>query len=901
MHRLPKNLIGARVIRKNDGTALVIRRDHGTWTYGQILGVGFENDPHHWAEYASDLIYNGTSLDLLIKQEQIKKGLDLLIKDQSDAANKIFNELRPEWQNTIEYGKYCSLAIAIRNILLNYPKVSLKNLNKLLTGRQLDLSSLEIAILKLPKLDAHLKSFGLALDHEQRLACARPERNLLIRARAGSGKTRTLAAIATIAIEDEKLNPDQVMILAFNKRAAEEIGERVRQTSGITKYRNARTFHSLAYQLADHQNRTLVFNDGNLEVSRQKQNQFIERTIHAVLNPAFREKLYEFFRKEIEQIERIGSNLKGNEYISFRRALTNYSLNGDNVKSNGEKFIADFLFEHDISYEYEKGWSWKKQDRLQGSAYRPDFSLLSHGKDLILEHWGIDPDDPRSEVPKWWKTSTAEYREQIEAKRRFWKQRNISLIETHTGMLHDGREAFELKLTCLLSEQGIECRKLDHIELVERVAKAPRTFSRMGTLFLGFISRAKKRGWSVADATKIIATRPDAELRNRIFHELAIRAYSEYENLLAQDHAWDFDDMLTSATTQVRTHGDIAEIGLGPQRSMQLRNLRWLLIDEFQDFSELYYRLVRAILDTNPEIRVVAVGDDWQAINGFAGAQLSFFEKFGSYFDGAGTANISKNYRSGRSIVGAGNKVMEGHGQQANTAPNTWSGHVETFDFRQAWVDESDEAGSLCLDSAKYEESGRIDYELAKALKSCTDFIADSIYEIEGRRWLPDVLLLARTGRAYGVTLNEFKSCLRYVLDRHPRLQDIANIKDFNLEAMTAHGAKGKEADTVIVLETTAKQFPKVHADNQLFGPFDVTAEDTLAEERRLFYVAITRAKHRLLLLTEENNESPFLEELKIAKGNTRLMAYAKGCRPPEIQLGETARLIMDRLKKNPT
>jgi hypothetical protein len=79
------------------------------------------------------------------------------------------------------------------------------------------------------------------------------------------------------------------------------------------------------------------------------------------------------------------------------------------------------------------------------------------------------------------------------------------------------------------------------------------------------------------------------------------------------------------------------------------------------------------------------------------------------------------------------------------------------------------------------------------------------------------------------------------------------------IDVMTAHKAKGKEADTVIVLEAVSRQFPKIHADNQLFGPFGVTAEDVLAEERRLFYVAATRAQHRLMLLSETGKESPYV------------------------------------------
>lgn len=814
-----------------------------------------------------------------------------------DAADGKYREKCSGWWDGSEYEHHRSRAVAIHLIVEKYKDCTLKELNALLADKHLGLSPEEIAVLKLPKLDGYLARIGLQLDHEQRLACARPENNLLIRARAGSGKTRTLATIATLAMRDEKLDPNQVMILAFNKKAAQEIGERVCTTSGIAEYRNARTFHSLAYQLADHQGRNLVFDDGNLQPSRRKQSRFVERVIHAVLNPAFREKLYEFFRRELEQIDRIGSALVGEEYLEFRRAMTDFSLGGHNVKSNGEKFIADFLFEHGINFEYEKAWSWQKLDHLQGSPYRPDFSLTANGKDLIWEHWGIDPNDPGAEVPKWWKTCTGDYREQIEAKRRYCEQRGIRLIETHAGMLRDGREVFERRLKALLGEHGIESRKLDHAILVDRVAEAPRTISRMAGLFLGFISRAKKRGWSVERVAREIHEFPDAEPRNRVFHELAVRAYAEYEKLLAEERAWDFDDMLISATEQVRTHGGLAEIGLGRHASMRLSGLRWVLIDEFQDFSELYYRLIRAILAANPEIRVVAVGDDWQAINGFAGAQLSFFDNFDGYFDNAGTASIATNYRSDRAIVGAGNKVMQGRGQAARTN-NEWNGDVQAHVVKNSdRITGDDVVGQLCLDAASDDATGKVDYDLAKALKACADFIGDSAFEQDGSRWLPSVLLLARTSRAYGLEHEAFKRRLLRVLERHPELQDIAN--DIELEVMTVHRAKGKEAHTVIVLDATAKQFPKVHADNQLFRPFGVTVEDVLAEERRLFYVAVTRSQQRLMLLSGAGDASPYLVELDLQKNRGISLIESMDCkdiRAPD--LGETARLIQQYLKR---
>ena len=801
-------------------------------------------------------------------REKIIRKLQRLMVEE---AEQIYGEIGAKaWWPQHEFAMLAERAREVRDWVRAYPSTSLSGMDNSYLGLFSQFSGEEYARLKLPKLALRLARLGMPLNEEQQIACARPERNRLIRARAGSGKTRTLAALAALTIHDESLNPDQVLVLAFNKKAANEIGERISGAAGIDDFRNARTFHSLAYQLADHAGRELIFDDGNLSASRRKQTGFVERLIGTIISPAFRERLYEFFRRELEQLDRLGSNLSGEEYTAFRRAMTDYTLGGETVKSNGEKFIADFLFEHGIAYKYEKVWSWERQERLRGSPYRPDFSLIDAGREYIIEHWAINPDDQFAQVPDWWETKTQDYREQIGAKRKFWAERRVALLETHSAMLYSGRDAFERSLKALLERAGIRCVKLQHNELVRRVAEAPRTVSRLAALFLQFISRAKKRGWTVEDVAQIIRDTPDPEPRNRAFHELAVHAYAAYEKRLTDQSAIDFDDLLISAAACVVNDGGASRIRLDQKDSVAIRDLRWILIDEFQDFSELYYRLIKAILDVNPSIRVVAVGDDWQAINGFAGAQLTYFNSFGDYFSHAGTATIATNRRSGRRIVGAGNLLMDGHGPAA-LAYHSFDGDIFVVSIDKVWLEERCEY----LKAATSErEDGRsvVNWELAKALKACTDFIAESVYPGTDptSKWMPSVLILSRTDRAYGVTLAEFGRRLAQVLNLHTDLQDLANEFFVGgapevptgaalIDVMTAHKAKGKEADTVIVLEAVSRQFPKIHADNQLFGPFGVTAEDVLAEERRLFYVAATRAQHRLMLLSETDKESPYV------------------------------------------
>ena len=99
---------------------------------------------------------------------------------------------------------------------------------------------------------------------------------------------------------------------------------------------------------------------------------------------------------------------------------------------------------------------------------------------------------------------------------------------------------------------------------------------------------------------------------------------------------------------------------------LDLRQLRFVMIDEFQDFSRMFLELTRAIRSANPDVRFFAVGDDWQAINAFAGSDLKFFKNFEKYFNQeTRTLSIRTNYRSASSIVKTGNSVMRGYGEAA--------------------------------------------------------------------------------------------------------------------------------------------------------------------------------------------------------------------------------------------
>lgn len=801
-------------------------------------------------------------------------------------AKKIYDEKCIAWMPLSAFEQALELSALGDTLLTTLKSKSLGEVDKLYREKLAELlSPVALAALKEVRVKEFMAPKGIQADDEQIRAISSPCSRVQVCARAGSGKTRTLAARAVLAIQDEGLDPNQVLILAFNKAASIEIKERVQKSLNGTEYRNARTFHSLAYQLVKPTSK-ILFDHGE-EISSREQSIFAQKMLRRIINPAFQAEMVQFFRKELEEIESMGRDLPPEDYFIFRRSLEHVTLggqwirpdgtkiktNGERVKSKGEKIIADFLFEHDISYKYERAWVWKAPF-LGGGTYKPDFSFVANGYDFILEHWAFDPSNPKATLPSYWGQSADDYRKQIESKREFWKSKRIRLLETHSGMLAGGRENFEKILKLILEDVGIKCEKLPDSEIVRRVFQNEFMLSRMSGLFIQFISRAKKRGWSPDAVAELLKKDRLQDQRTKSFQRLALRAFREYELMKEEESAMDFDDLLIAATNAVNKLGGNATIHLGHGQYVELGRLEWILLDEYQDFSPLYYRMLNAILEACPNIRLFAVGDDWQAINSFAGADLSFFNDFDEYFPGGERITLTTNYRSGEHIVKAGNAVMFGRGKLAKEARGASLGRIDVYNTQSTFVQfiRNSQTEDEWLQDKIYFPEGTIgkasEYVLrqAQVFKACTQFLSPALSagkiietaKAAGR--LPHALLLSRTGYAYGLELADFKSRLVKILVAVTGADE--KLISRLIHISTAHGSKGREAHTVIVLDATEMQFPKIHPDNLLFEIFGVTEGDVLEEERRLFYVAVSRAISHLIVFTDRDKESPYLSLL---------------------------------------
>ena len=718
------------------------------------------------------------------------------------------------------------------------------------------------------------KSF--ALDNEQ-LNAIGTKTNTLVTARAGSGKTRVLVAKLIDLFENKNLHEDEVLAFCFNRDASAEIKHRLNcecLIDGEPKYQKfdiAKTFHAFARQVVDSDNSLRILADDKL----QDRFELIKKSINYLRkeNTKYRKLLETFFLDSTLKIDRKKFTTIEHYYFYIRNSKYR-TLNGEYVRSIAEKYIADFLFEHGIEYNYETPFYLKQIDLDKSNLtieekreceefiavqkeIVPDFYLPKHN--LVWEHWAVCGTENASQKKTFEKTvgSYEEYIRTKNFKQKFWNvlqkkfkyketyKANISnienLIETY-GQDFNGneRESIESKLKMLLESSGVKCVRMPQTQLEEIVwERAKDYFTTQVAQFIdkyqqvfidneeGFIERVKS-----ADV--------DETSRELAFWRLGYLTYKKYISVLesTQNEAefakfnsydMDFNMCLKKAAENIKSG----------YCDRQIKRLKWVLIDEYQDFSKLFHDLILSMLERNPDIRVFCVGDNWQSINRFAGSDLSYFNEFDKNFSNTSLYNIRTNYRSEEQIVKYANSFMEQHQMQGQPSkPYQPSGNpVKIDNVERIFVDED---WRLKV-RQQYDENNINEYKISRYLK----IIADIVNEHKDEK----IFILTRRKEFLGKQNSEIQKCIKNLCDD----------KAIDLEVKTVHKSKGEQADCVIIAEVNESNFPLIHPDNYMFSVFGETSMDVISDEMRLYYVAITRAKKDLFILYDESNKSSFL------------------------------------------
>lgn len=722
----------------------------------------------------------------------------------------------------------------------------------------------------------HVSFNGKPLNYDdEQLNAILSNQNTLITARAGSGKTRVIVGKIIKLLELENIKPDQIFAFTFNKDAKKEINQRLNLhclIDNYNKYENldiAKTFHSFARSLLE------VGKDNILEEKKNLIKQIINNLKKN--NTSLVTQIYNFFRKETLRIDhKTFSDIRN--YYTYVRNSKYVTLNNENVKSIHEKYIADFLFEHGIEYVYEKSFypyqidlTGSKLTKEEQEEYKklidrkethPDFYLPKYN--LIWEHWAVNGMETDSEI-RHFENEIGSYKDYLsnqEWKRKFWNRNWISqlskrnkyneqllaiktFLETYySDFKNDSRNVVESKLKQLLNSLNITVERLP-IEILEQKVWEKR-IDGFTTLIEQFINKLQQNYFdSIDDFEKIIEHTEDE--KTKVFYQIGYQVYKQYKEILhdttgkykslkLKDYNTDFNELIYKAALKINS-GQVDNI---------IKNLKWILIDEYQDFSKLFDYLVQSIIKRNPNVKVFCVGDNWQAINRFAGSNLRYYNDFTNNFKDSVRLDLSTNYRSLCSIVDFANKFAKKfnfHGTQQKSNNKIYS-IVKENDISSVYADIGNKENRYLklLDDEEYNK-----LEKARYLIECEKIIKENPNS--------KIYILNRSNTLLGMKISDFniqlrKLCLYFMSEE--------KYKE-NIHIKTVHTSKGEEADVVILLNVNEGSFPVYNSNNALFTAFGETLEDAVKDEERLYYVALTRAKHKLHIYYREKNISSFI------------------------------------------
>ena len=461
--------------------------------------------------------------------------------------------------------------------------------------------------------------------------------------------------------------------------------------------------------------------------------------------------------------------------------------------------IANFLYMHGVEFEYERPYPVDLATPTR-SQYRPDFYYPA--ADIWHEHWAVDIEgNPPPDF--------AGYRDGMEWKRRIHSEHDTTLVESSWGdvMYGNGLERLQRDLEV----HGVALQFDANRPIPERWA-VPIDQQDLARLVRTFMQHVKSAGLN-RDELERRAWAAPAPTRSRVFLDIFWSIYEEWNLRLRRDDLVDFEDMLVRASEHLRDGAADTPYDL-------------VLVDEFQDASQARARLVGELLREQGR-HLLAVGDDWQSINRFAGADLSVMTGFNGWFGEGPQMALTATFRCTQTISDAARGFVTANPAQLDKPMRSAQGHGG-----------------------------------APLVVIATDDPATALHDRLDE--------LAATQRQTGtgpVTV--------FVLGRYRFDEDVMPERtwaELDVSFTTVHASKGLEADYVILpkMSTGTYGFPSQVADDPVLDlVMPATEPFAHAEERRLLYVALTRAKQQVTLLTDPDRPSPFVAELLKGKDGT--------------------------------
>ena len=412
------------------------------------------------------------------------------------------------------------------------------------------------------------------MTREQARVVATDEDATLVLAGAGTGKTAVIIGKIAHLVRNRGVKPEAILALAFNRKAADEIKERLPADLAGAE---VATFHSFGLRV--------ISESGTApSISKMAQDNFVYvKAIDGIVegiktDPEFSGRLVTFLSGAHAKYQAPFDCATREEYDRYVEDSELRTLNGELVKSFEELTIANFLSRNGILYSYEEPYRFDTATR-EHRQYAPDFYLPDSG--IYIEHFALDEE---GRAPAGW----TGYAEDAEWKRELHAERGTRLLETFSWQRRNNTllPALETRLRA----EGVEFDPVPVDKLVGRLSEE--RISWLGHLLGTFLNHAKSADLSEEEIRRRVGNDGDRE-RAQLFLEIFERMRRGYERLLAEERAVDFHDLINEAARIIRRGGWRHEY-------------EYVLIDEFQDISDGRMALAKAL--DQPDHRLLPGG-----------------------------------------------------------------------------------------------------------------------------------------------------------------------------------------------------------------------------------------------------------------------------------------------------
>lgn len=661
-------------------------------------------------------------------------------------------------------------------------------------------------------------SFISELNEEQQKAVLSKNKRLLVLAGAGAGKTKTIIQKILHLISNENVSTRNILAITFTKNAANEMIDRI-ILSGDPSYQ----------EIIYNKKLTKIEKDGKRSEYLKKyswMNSLTIKTFHSFCYIMLRKYGTEFDNKfkilmdntsdlEVNPLSQASETpnqiihkiiVEKCEDVDFLLELKRYVI--DHYVDRHEKIQELGKIDYHTPYTTLKGDKVKSKSERDIADWLYRHKIIYEYEPLIAPvNFEFKPDFFIPEADLYLEhVSNISY--PLKDKEREMKLAGKSYVKIHEKITQNSslfNQELEKTIVPLIS------RKLDGITYLNFSEEFKGYEHYLNRFIFDVLSTINKIKVEDEDTNAIYdRAKNDSHGRIRGFYKIFKEIYKEYRDYCTKHSYLDFNDLITETIKLLEKNKKVQEI-------FQKR-FKYILVDEFQDVNTLQVKLLKLVL--NKETQLFCVGDDWQSIYGFRGSNVKYIIDFKKIFNESEIIKLNVNYRCNNTIVCASNEVIK---------KNKFKIKKEIHSFNK-------EGRKIYLYNSKNEAEDGVKIVLEKIKQ-----YLNSGYKKE------EILILSRTTKT--------DACMNYIHE----------LKKIGMRLNTIHSAKGLEAKIVFIIGLIGgnRGFPNVWGADRIMQMIKPVDFDLLMEEeRRLFYVALTRAKEELYLISEVGNESEFIADI---------------------------------------